>query len=387
MNPFFYIIICIAIIVCAAYVLMIGMYCYAWVKIPVPLFLPVVNYTKVNVVIAARNEQQNIEKCIRALLMQTYPPEFMQITVVDDFSEDSTNTIVRMFEDKYPHIKLITLEKEYLGTGKKNAIHCAVQKSTAELIINTDADCVMGINWVASIVSYYQQTQAKMICAPVAYCERNRFFEKMQALELIALVASGASSLYYNKATLCNGANLAYTKKAFDDVGGFEGINKSPSGDDVLLMYKIKQKYSDAIHFLKHKEAIVYTKPMLTLGDFFDQRRRWASKDYRLFNKETKLSASIILGFNFVLLSFFLMSLIVHSKMFIGFSLLQFSCLLLGIKCIIDFLLLFLAAPFWGEKKWLGYFLFQEILYMFYVVIVGLIGFKKAYEWKGRKYS
>ena len=47
---------------------------------------------------------------------------------------------------------------------------------------------------------------------------------------------------------MCNGANLAYTKNAFNAVGGFKDIDDIASGDDMLLMYKIDQKYLGALH-------------------------------------------------------------------------------------------------------------------------------------------
>lgn len=67
---------------------------------------------------------------------------------------------------------------------------------------------------------------------------------------------------------MCNGANLAYEKTAFDKVNGFTGIDNIASGDDMLLMHKIWKHYPDRVHYLKSKAAIVTTQPMKTWKTF-----------------------------------------------------------------------------------------------------------------------
>ena len=68
---------------------------------------------------------------------------------------------------------------------------------------------------------------------------------------------------------MCNGANLAYEKKAFYEVNGFTGIDNIASGDDMLLMHKIYKQYPERVLFLKSTDAIVQTKPMETLSRIF----------------------------------------------------------------------------------------------------------------------
>ena len=52
---------------------------------------------------------------------------------------------------------------------------------------------------------------------------------------------------------MCNGANIAYTKKIFEEVNGFKGNEHIASGDDEFLMHKIFEKYPDKVLFLKKK--------------------------------------------------------------------------------------------------------------------------------------
>jgi cellulose synthase/poly-beta-1,6-N-acetylglucosamine synthase-like glycosyltransferase len=385
MELIFRILVAVSSLLCLSYFVLIASYCYAWIKTSYPTLSSLLLTTKVSVIIAARNEENNIERCINSILQQNYPSQFMELIIVDDVSEDTTNDKIKTLFMNRKNVKLITLTSHSENSGKKNALNKGISQSIGELIVTTDADCIMDKNWLTTLVRYYQQTQAKMIVAPVVFYNEKSVFEKMQMLEFMSLIVCGGASLYYNKAIMCNGANLAYTRKVFDEIHGFEDINNNASGDDVLLMYKIKNKYSDGIKFLKHYEAMVFTNAKNNLKDFISQRKRWSSKSFWALNAETKKVSLIVYLFN---LSLFMqmLSLLISAIYFHPNNLSNFFFLLFGIKCVIDFLLLFLAAPFFKKQVFTPYFLLEEFLYIVYVVFIGLIGLLQSkYVWKDRK--
>ncbi len=381
-DYFFYIFSFILILIGITYIVIIALYCFAWVKQQPPSFNSNSIGTKVSIIIAVRNEEHTISNCLNSILNQSYFKNNIEVIIVDDHSTDTTVEKVEAYCKIHHYIKLISLSKSDL-IGKKQAISLGINNSTGELIVTTDADCIMGTNWLNTIVNFYIHSNAKMIVSPVCFYDEKNSFEKMQSLEFMALMASSGASLYFNKAIMCNGANLAYSKKVFIEVKGFENIDKSASGDDVLLMYKIKQKYPKGIQFLKHREALVSTKAKSTIKEFINQRVRWASKGFAALNSETKFISVIVYLFNLMLLF----------SLFIGFCytnndfhllILKIGLILLGIKCIIDFLLLFLAGTFFNKKRFLIYFLPEQLFYLFYIVVIGLFGFIGKYNWKDR---
>jgi cellulose synthase/poly-beta-1,6-N-acetylglucosamine synthase-like glycosyltransferase len=206
----------------------------------------------------------------------------------------------------------------------------------------------------------------------------------MQSLEFMALIGCGGASLFYKKAIMCNGANLAYSKAAYEEVNGFYGIEEKASGDDVLLMYKINEKYPGAVRFLKNREAIVCTRAKQQLKDFIQQRKRWSSKGFWAFNTETKITALIVYLFSLYLVLVPLIDLLCYRNSFFHQVLTDFCLILLGIKCFIDFLLLFLTASFFKKERFLLLFLPEQILYLMYVVLIGIIGSIGKFEWKDR---
>ncbi|MGZ4049206.1 MAG: glycosyltransferase, partial [Bacteroidia bacterium] len=246
MERLFLILLFFAIFLCAAYFLLIASYCYAWIKMK-GTKLNNNDLVFVSIVIAARNEEKNIINCLDSIIKQSYNANKFEIIIIDDASADLTNKLVSDYSERHPNIKLISLREDGKNVGKKFAIRKGIEKAKGELIVTTDADCSMGENWLRSVVSFYSGTNAKMIVSPVCFQNEKSIFEKMQSLEFIALIACGGSSLYYNKAIMCNGANLAYPKEVFMEMNGFDDIDEKASGDDVLLMYKIKRKYPEGV--------------------------------------------------------------------------------------------------------------------------------------------
>jgi cellulose synthase/poly-beta-1,6-N-acetylglucosamine synthase-like glycosyltransferase len=177
---------------------------------------------------------------------------------------------------------------------------------------------------------------------------------------------------------MCNGANLAYEKNVFFKVGGFEGIDQLASGDDMLLMQKIRDRYPDEIAFLKSKEVIVNTHPAETLKDFINQRIRWASKAGYYTDK--KIAAVLLLVY---LLNAWLLILGIFSFFYLAaFYLLIISLL---VKTIAELFFLFPVARFFEKQKQLWWFLPAQPFHILYTVIAGWLGKFGSYQWKGRK--
>ena len=334
--------------------------------------------TKVSILVAARNEASHIGKTIKDLLAQDYPSLLFEIIVINDHSTDETGAIVTSFASD--GVKLINLnEDKALNSYKKKAIQTAIAQSTGDLIITTDADCRMGINWLNTIVSFYEAHDFKMISSPVAYFDEQNIFEKCQTLEFSYLIGLGASTIGNKKPTTCNGANLAYERKAFDEVKGFKGIDDLASGDDELLLHKMAAKYDNKIGFLKNADAIVYTRAKPTLTEFIQQRKRWASKSTRYKNKTIVFLGLAVWLFN--------LSIIVNAVFALGFPnslFFQIFGVQLLAKMAIEGIFLYGVTSFFRRKKLLGLQPLISILHIIYIVYIGVAGNSGKYNWKDR---
>lgn len=330
--------------------------------------------TKVSVIIAARNEEKNIESCIRSLRAQDYPKELFKVIVVDDHSEDATlNTVAPIGND----VKIISLLE---GKGKKRAIQFGIKNATGKLVITTDADCIANKRWLSTIVSYYEKFQPKMIAAPLTFINENSWIEKWQSLDLCGMMTITAGAITNGFPNMCNGANLAYEKKVFEEVGGFDGIDKQPSGDDVMLMLKIAKKYPGGIHFLKSKEAVVFTQTEKTLNGLFQQRLRWLSKGTAF--SDWRVSAVLVFSWLFIF-----SVLINFIAGFFQNELFLLAAISLLIKTLVELPLLERGCSFFGKRKLLWNILLAEFIHIIYVVVVGGLSRILPTKWRGRVYS
>ncbi len=333
-------------------------------------------HTKVTLLIAARNEAENIRLTIEDILAQDYPKHLLEVIIVDDHSTDDTADIIRSYAPQ--GIQLLQMnETEKLNSYKKMAIAKAIDRSTGELMVATDADCRMGPRWLSSIVSYYETQQWVMISSPVGYFQEKSLFERLQTLEFSYLIGIGAAFIGNGRASTCNGANFAYRKDVFYEVGGFKGIDDVASGDDELLLQKVAERYPGRIGFLRDRDAIVYTHAKPTLADFLQQRRRWASKTTKYKDKKVTALAVCIWLFNVSLLANMLLS-------FYDVYFLQLFALQMLFKYLFEAAFLLPICTFFKRGSSVLLLILLSPIHIIYFVYVGLMGSTSKYQWKGR---
>ena len=337
--------------------------------------------TKFSVVIPARNEAANIEACIAGILAQNYPTHLFEIIVVDDFSEDNTAQIVLKIAQQHNNVRILQLKdftnNENLIAYKKRAIEIAITEATGDWIVTTDADCSFTNNWLATYDAYIQEHNTVMVAAPVAYTNTNSFLSIFQVLDFISLQGITAAAVASGSHTLCNGANLCYSKKAFESVGKFSGIDHLPSGDDMLLMHKMKKAFPGKIGYVYAQDAVVSTAPSTTLDLFIQQRIRWASKALGYQDKIIFWILLLVYLVNFTLLAYLPVN-------FIQTGNINNWLILIGSKTLIEMPFMYASAKFFKQQKLLWWFAFMQPFHILYTVIAGWFGTFGSYKWKGR---
>ncbi len=338
-------------------------------------------FTKVTVVVPARNEEANILNCVNAIAAQSYPTELFEIIVVDDHSTDQTAKLIK--QSAIGNLRLLLLSDhiqkgEQIIAYKKKAIEIAIRNSSSKLIVTTDADCTMGPNWLRTIANFYEKQQPKLIAAPVRFTGSKGFFQKFQALDFIGMIGLTAASVHLGLGNMSNGANLAYERAVFDEMMGFQGIDHLASGDDLLLMHKIATKYPQGIHFLKSSEAIVDTSPEPTVEAFIQQRRRWASKSAAY--KDYRLIVALLMVLLFCISIVF--SLI--ASIFLP-GLWKVTLFMILAKSIVDFIFLASVSRYFGQFRLMRTFLISQVFHIVYIVTTGIWSQLGHYKWKGRQ--
>lgn len=363
------------LVIAAFYLIIIAAFTFGLYNLKEKLyFFNKKDIVKVSVLIAARNEENNIFKLLQSIYNQTFPKVFFEVIIVDDHSEDDTKKIIKEFINNHKDINIRLLEAVY--EGKKKAISQALHNAENELIIVTDADCNLNSSWIETIVAYYQEKKCKMILAPVLLSPANNFFEKIQVLEHLSLIASTAGSASIGFPVMCNGANMAYERDAALEVEKLRHDFSIASGDDMFLLEQFVKKYGhENVKFLLSKSAIVETKTCKTIKEFFRQRRRWVSKSKSYTNCKIILTALVVLFFNLSIVSLFLSAFFIPALWSLYF-------LLTLLKFFIDFPILKSITNFMNQGKILKWTLPLEFIYPFYVVFTAISGLLLKVNWK-----
>ncbi len=358
------------------YLLLFAYYDKGWRSLPA--FHPIDEKLNVfiSVIIPARNEASNLPILLEALQQQSYPFELFEILVVDDFSEDDTSSIVQTFP--LSNLRLLKPSAAPEISSKKKAIEAGVMQARGELVVTTDADCYPGKDWLKTIAAFYVQKDAAFIAAPVKYCPPGSPLQIFQVLDFITLQGITGASVHLNFHDMCNGANLAYKKSAFLGVNGFEGIDHVATGDDMLLMHKIRRVYPEKVFYLKNEAAIVQTPAMPGWKEFLAQRKRWASKSLVYRDRRIIAALALVLMIN-------LLFIILVAASFIQPWYWYLTAGFLLIKTIIEWPFVHSVARFFNQQSLSLYFPFFQPLHILYTIYTGISSQFGKYEWKGRK--
>ncbi len=338
--------------------------------------------TRFSVIIPARNEAENVDQFLPSILEQQYPSELFEVIVINDHSTDDTAERVRLLQLKYSHLSLIELsdhvEQGATNAYKKKAIEIAIAQSKGDWIVTTDADCNADSAWLKQYDAYIQVKQPVFIAAPVMFFNTGTFLSIFQVLDFMSLQGITAAAVSAGSHAMCNGANLAYLKTAFYEVGQFKGIDHIASGDDMLLMQKVKQKFPGKLGYLFQEKAIIQTAAMPDWKSFLNQRIRWASKADSYQDKRIFWVLLMVYLLNLALL----MLSIAASFEVNGWN---HFVMLVSIKTIVELSFMIPISRFFGLIEIMGWFPLMQPFHMLYTVIAGWLGKFGSYQWKGRK--
>lgn len=334
--------------------------------------------TTFSVVIPFRDEAGNLPDLLESIKNLNYPKNLFEIILIDDFSKDESEKIVyrwRMENGEY-HVTLIESVR-MTGSPKKDAIARAVPIVVNDWIVTTDADCLLPENWLSELNDYILNNTVSMIAGPVIYKGKARLSHHFQLMDLLSLQGATIGSFGIGNPFMCNGANFAYTKKLFTELGGFKGNEDSASGDDVFLLQKAVANGSN-VGYLKSKAAIVTTKPVNGWIALFHQRVRWASKAKSYDNAFGEMLSWLVFLGNFCLLVLFGLALADCFNW-------EYFAVLFGLKLLTDSVLIYQANGFLRNGRFI-FPVFSSLIYPVFSTVVALYSAVGKYRWKGRTF-
>ncbi|MDX1545541.1 MAG: glycosyltransferase [Rhodothermales bacterium] len=327
----------------------------------------------VSVVVAARNEARTIEACVRSILANAYPPGRLEVIVVDDGSTDGTADRVERLRTAVP-FRLVRLRGPQAGRGKRAALDAGIAQARGEIILTTDADCTVGPGWVGAMAACFTP-ETGFVAGPVRYRPGPTLFGRFQALEFLALIATGAGGIGMGRPNMCNGANVAY-RRALAARFRDPQDGRSPASDEVLAQ-RLARETSWRVRFCAAPAALVETEPVLDVQAFWAQRRRWAGTGPRYPRRRL---VAAILG----VYAFYVLLLGGLAAAFAVPGLWGPVLAALGLKVGAEVALLWPACRHFGQPWLFRYYLPELPFQILYVVLVGVGAAVARPAWKGR---
>jgi cellulose synthase/poly-beta-1,6-N-acetylglucosamine synthase-like glycosyltransferase len=357
---------------CIGYFGMLFWLAQKWPKKPLRTDFSSLSST-VSLIIPFRNEMENAPRLLAQLQKICMP--HLEVILIDDQSEDGSFEFFFQHRLDVPNLLLVKSP----GIGKKAALAQGIHTASGEFIITSDADCRFPKFWVEQMIAPFSGPGVQLVAGPViSDTKEDGFFEKFQQLEWASILL--VTQFFFSKNTplMCSGANLAFRKSAFFEVGGYLGNEHLLSGDDEFLLKKIVLRYGpESCLYMPFSDHLVTTDSHSSLRAMLNQRIRWAGK--------WSVHRSFSHGFSAV---FSFLAQLIWIGSFWFFSIPNIGELIFGLVWL---------AKTGAERVALGKVLkrmettfslrdliLTSLLHPIYVLGVGLGAIRGKFDWKGR---
>ncbi|MBD3422434.1 MAG: glycosyltransferase [Chitinivibrionales bacterium] len=334
-----------------------------------------------SIIIAAHNEEKFLGRCLDSVFSQTLPADRYEVFVVNDRSTDKTEEIARRYAEEHPGLKVLRIEETPYGfSPKKYAVIQGVNQASHDVIVYTDADCIVPSTWLETIDRNFTP-QIGLIQGHTSYIEApqiSKLFWNLQSIDFLShgVVSAGGigAGLHINS----NANNFAFRKEAFDGVGGYGDAQRIISGDDDLLLQRLAKQGRWQIHYMSDPAGAVKTYPCYSLVELFEQRKRWGSKSVYYNGAQISFLTGIFLFYMSIFVS-------LGAGFFnpTGFGL--FVALVL-VKAAGEMLLMWPGTRILHKPFLRKYILPASLLQLIVVVMAVVFGVFGKFNWKGQKF-
>ncbi|MEQ8879047.1 MAG: glycosyltransferase [Cyclobacteriaceae bacterium] len=242
------------------------------------LCMPIISYKKVSntstppfsIIIAARNELNNLKELLPLMLSQQYP-DFEVIIALDRCTDGSLEYLERL--NNKTNLRLVNIrEVPAAYNGKKYALTQAIKTTKNDWLLLTDADCRPASPfWIESFAKAISE-QTSIIIGVSPYHQQHSLLNQFIQYETTYTAMKYISAAIQNKPYMAVGRNLAYKKSLFLSENGFSPYETIVGGDDDLLI----QKYGNNVNtkVVIEKNGITHSKSKTNLRDYLLQKTR-----------------------------------------------------------------------------------------------------------------
>ncbi|MDO6388526.1 glycosyltransferase family 2 protein [Pontibacter sp. BT731] len=229
-------------------------------------------FPHISILIAARNEEHNILACLQAIAVLDYPTEKIEVLIGDDASTDRTRVLVEAFIQNKPGYTCVPIAGTVgMAKGKANVLAQLARKASSNIFLFTDADIKVPPTWVKAMLAGLDDKVG--VVTGLTTVTGNRLFDKMQRMDWLFSIGLMQVFSDLNMPVTTMGNNMLLTRKAYEEVGGFENIPFSITEDIAIFNQILKQGYG--FRNLYDSKVLAWSAPAPGYGALLEQRKRW----------------------------------------------------------------------------------------------------------------
>ena len=193
---------------------------------------------RVSIVIPARNERRNVERCLRSVLASRYPA--LEAFLVDDHSEDGTGAIARAIEAGDSRLRV--LESPPLAPGwfgKQWACATGARAASGEILLFADADTEQSPDLIPRAVNAMRGLDADLMSV-AGWQELGSFWERLLQPQVFAMLmiryggTAGVNRARRPEDVIANGQCFLVRRDAYEAIGGHERVRHHVAEDLML---------------------------------------------------------------------------------------------------------------------------------------------------------
>ena len=236
-----------------------------------------------SLIIAVKNEEQNIVTLVDSLEKQNYPLENYEVIFVDDGSSDRTYDILKELISGKTNFTLLKVgNKKY--AGKKGALDIGINSAKNNLIVITDADCKPKQDWLLNIAG--KLDYGFDFVFGIAPLQSGKLLvKKISAFENLKNTFLTISAVGLNIPYSAAARNFAFRKKSFERLGGYKNTTETLSGDDDLLLREaVKNKM--LIGTIMGTGSFVFSDSPDSFDEYFAQKKRHLQTSHHYLIKQ-----------------------------------------------------------------------------------------------------
>jgi 1,2-diacylglycerol 3-beta-glucosyltransferase len=238
-----------------------------------------VDTPSVSIIVPVRDEEEHLSDLLDSLTEIDYPHEQLEIIIVNDQSSDRTREIALSYQNRFScryHVFDVQDEPDGKLKLKTRPLAQGLDRAQGEIVLMTDADCVVPPDWVSGMVSYFS-SGIGMVCGttiPLRTTQTTPLLTQFETIDWLFLLGSAGGLSGKGQTQALIGNNYSVRMETYKALGTFRALAYSDL-DDIALLRAVERSVQWRAVFPADPRVIVYTKPIPSLLELVRQRRRW----------------------------------------------------------------------------------------------------------------